>query len=128
MRHDREPSPLEHVVHHALRGLRRQHVGGGAAHHEIPAAIYERVMAHSSSLEIGDAEKVHAFVARYPDPDRALAPIRAVADRLDADRETQSLLRAMVTRVRRIEVGEPTVELNNTLRGYRTFRASFRAA
>jgi cytochrome P450 len=43
-----------------------------------------------------------------------------------AELEMQSLLRAMVTRVRRIEVGEPVVALNNVLRGYRGFRASFR--
>jgi cytochrome P450 len=42
-----------------------------------------------------------------------------------AELEMQSLLRAMVTRVRQIEVGEPVVALNNVLRGYRTFRASF---
>ena len=43
-----------------------------------------------------------------------------------AELEMQSLLRAMVTRVRRIEVGEPVLALNNVLRGYRSFRAAFR--
>jgi cytochrome P450 len=42
-----------------------------------------------------------------------------------AELEMQSLLRAMVTRVRRIEVGEPVVAMNNVLRGLRGFRASF---
>ena len=33
---------------------------------------------------------------------------------------------ALVSRVRRIEVGEPVPLLNNVLRGYRSFPASFR--
>lgn len=43
-----------------------------------------------------------------------------------AQLEMQSLLRAMTARVRTIEVGEPTVFLNNVLYGYRSFRAAFR--
>jgi cytochrome P450 len=43
-----------------------------------------------------------------------------------AELEMQSLLRAMAARVRHIEVGEPVPALNNVLRGYRSFRASFR--
>jgi len=43
-----------------------------------------------------------------------------------AELEMQSLLRAMAARVRRIEVGEPVVAMNNVLRGFRSFRASFR--
>ena len=85
---------MREASHARLLGERIKELGG-APYFEIPAAIYERVMAHSSSLEIADAEKVKAFVARFPDADQALAPIRAVADRLDADRETQSLLRAI---------------------------------
>jgi hypothetical protein len=37
----------------------------------------------------------------------------------------QALVRAMAAHLRRIEIGEPTVALNNVLRGYRRFRASF---
>jgi cytochrome P450 len=44
-----------------------------------------------------------------------------------AQLEMQSLLRAMASRVRRIEVGEPELMLNNVLRGYRSFAATFRA-
>ena len=40
--------------------------------------------------------------------------------------EMRSLLRAMVARVRHIEVGEPVIAVNNTLRGYKSFRVSFR--
>jgi cytochrome P450 len=43
-----------------------------------------------------------------------------------AELEMEALLRAMVARVRRIEIGEPTLALNNVLRGYRGFRVSFR--
>ncbi len=43
-----------------------------------------------------------------------------------AQLEMQSLLRAMAARVERIEVGEPEVALNNVLRGYASFAATFR--
>jgi hypothetical protein len=36
------------------------------------------------------------------------------------------LLRALVSRVRRIEVGEATPLMNNVLRGHASFAASFR--
>jgi DNA-binding ferritin-like protein len=68
---------------------------GGALHFEIPDATYEQVMTRSASSETCDAEKVAAFVARFPDPERAVAPIHAVADTLDDDPETQSLLRTI---------------------------------
>jgi cytochrome P450 len=42
-----------------------------------------------------------------------------------AQLEMQSLLRAMVTHVRTVTVGEPVVAMNNVLRGYRAFPASF---
>jgi len=76
---------------------------------------------------------------RYPDPDR-FDVTRDAKDHLGfghgvhrcagsylAELEMESLLRAMATRVRRIEVGEPAVALNNVLRGYQSFRAAFRA-
>jgi cytochrome P450 len=43
-----------------------------------------------------------------------------------AQLELEALLRALVARVRRIEVGEPAVLMNNVLRGYRSFRARLR--
>jgi len=68
---------------------------GGAPRYEVPEATYNQVMAGSASLEISDADKVRVFVERNPDPTAALAPIHALADQLDDDRETQSLLRAI---------------------------------
>jgi hypothetical protein len=85
---------LREGSHARLLGERIKELGG-AAQCEIPAAIYEKVMAHSASVEIADAHKVRSFVARFPDPDQALAPLRALADHLDDDPETQSLLRAI---------------------------------
>lgn len=76
---------------------------------------------------------------RYPDPDRFDVTrdakdhvgfghgVHRCAGAFLAQLEMQSLLRAMTTRVRRIEVGEPEVALNNVLRGYRSFPAAFRA-
>ena len=43
-----------------------------------------------------------------------------------AQLEMESLLRAMVERVQRIEVGEPVILMNNMLRGYASFSAAFR--
>ncbi len=68
---------------------------GGASHYEISEETYSQVMNGSASLEISDAEKVRAFVQRNSDPVLALASIHAVADGLDDDPETQSMLRAI---------------------------------
>jgi cytochrome P450 len=74
----------------------------------------------------------------YPDPDRFDVArdakdhvgfghgVHRCAGSYLAELEMQALLRAMASRVRRIEIGEPTIALNNVLRGYRGFRASFR--
>ncbi len=80
--------------HARLLGERIKELGG-AARAEIPEATYEQVMAGSASNETSDADKVCAFTDRYPDPERALAPIHAIADTLDDDPETQSLLRTI---------------------------------
>jgi hypothetical protein len=80
--------------HARLLGERIKELGG-APSYEIPEATYHQVLTGSASLDESDAEKVRAFVARNPDPGAALAPIHALADQLDGDRETQSLLRAI---------------------------------
>jgi cytochrome P450 len=75
---------------------------------------------------------------RYPDPDR-FDVTRDARDHVGfghgvhrcagahlAQMEMQALLRAMIPRVREIEVAEPEIKLNNVLRGYLGFRARFR--
>jgi len=42
-----------------------------------------------------------------------------------AQLELEALLRALVARVARIEVGAPEILMSNMLRGYRSFTASF---
>ena len=76
---------------------------------------------------------------RYPDPDRFDVTrdakdhvgfghgVHRCAGSYLAELEMESLLRAMAARARRIEVGEPAIALNNVLRGYGAFRASFHA-
>jgi cytochrome P450 len=74
---------------------------------------------------------------RYADPDR-FDVTRDARDHLGfghgvhrcagghlAQLELEALLRALVARVRRIEVGEPVVLPSNVLRGYRSFPAAF---
>jgi DNA repair exonuclease SbcCD ATPase subunit len=68
---------------------------GGSASFEIPEAVHESVMQDAASTAKSDAEKVEQFVAQFPDIDVALAPIHALADRLEGDPETQFLLRTI---------------------------------
>jgi DNA-binding ferritin-like protein len=69
---------------------------GGSPTAEVPQAIYDAAMESSASTEKSDIEKLQEFVARFPDIDAALKPIHDLADRLDHDQETQSLLRTIV--------------------------------
>jgi cytochrome P450 len=76
---------------------------------------------------------------RYPDPDRFDVTrdakdhvgfghgVHRCAGSYLAELEMQALLRAMAVRVRRIEVAEPALAINNVLRGHASFRASFLA-
>ena len=68
---------------------------GGTCSFEIPQEAYETSMTQSADAEKGDAQKVLEFVQRFPDVDAALKPIHDLADRLDSDPETQSLLRTI---------------------------------
>ncbi len=68
---------------------------GGTPQAEVPEAIYNAAMEQAGSRDKSDAEKVKDFVARFADVDAALRPIYELADRLDDDQETQSLLRTI---------------------------------
>lgn len=68
---------------------------GGSCSYEIPDAIHASAMADVADASKGDAEKVLAFVQRFGDAEKALRPIFELADRLDGDPETQSLLRTI---------------------------------
>jgi DNA-binding ferritin-like protein len=68
---------------------------GGSPRYEIPDAVYEASMRDAGNADKPDAQKVLEFVKRFPDIDEALRPIHEMADRLDDDPETQSLLRTI---------------------------------
>ena len=68
---------------------------GGSPEAEVPEAVYNAAMERTASTEKSDAEKLADFMAQFPDIDKALEPIYKLADRLDHDQETQSLLRTI---------------------------------
>lgn len=68
---------------------------GGSPQAEVPEAVHDAQMESAGSTEKTDAQKVKEFVALFPDIDAALKPIHDLADRLDDDQETQSLLRTI---------------------------------
>jgi ferritin-like protein len=81
-------------AHARLLAQRIRELGGTPAH-ELPAAVREAVLADAGNADKPDAQKVLAFVQRFPDVDEALRPICEQADRLGGDPETQSLLRTI---------------------------------
>ena len=68
---------------------------GGSPSFELPEAVFEAAMKGSADASKTDAEKILGFVTQFPDCDAALKPIYDMADRLDHDPETQSLLRTI---------------------------------
>jgi len=116
---------------------------------EAPVRAFSRMAvadydADGSTIPAGDRVLVlygsgNRDERHYPDPDRFDVRrdakdhvgfghgVHRCAGSYLAELEMQALLRAMATRVRRIEVDEPTIALNNVLRGYRGFRVVFRA-
>jgi hypothetical protein len=68
---------------------------GGAPRYEIPEAVADQALKRVGDRSRGDAAKVLEFVQQVGDTEKALAPIYAMADRLDDDPETQSLLRTI---------------------------------
>jgi len=76
-----------------LDGCIRAH--GGTPRYEIPEAVRDTAMKRISDRTRGDAAKVLEFVQQVGETEKALAPIYEMADRLDADPETQALLRTI---------------------------------
>jgi hypothetical protein len=68
---------------------------GGQPSYELREAVREEALRRVSDPSRGDAAKVLEFVQQVGDTEKALAPIYAMADRLDGDPETQSLLRTI---------------------------------
>jgi hypothetical protein len=68
---------------------------GGSPSFELPESVYRKAMEDAASSERSDALKLKEFVSRFSDIDAALAPIHALADRLDGDEETRSLLQTI---------------------------------
>jgi cytochrome P450 len=112
---------------------------------EAPVRAFTRFAAklyEADGVAIGEGERVLVLFGsanrderRYADPDR-FDVTRDARDHLGfghgvhrcagghlAQLELEALLRALVARVRRIEVGEPEPLLSNVLRGHRSFPA-----
>jgi len=68
---------------------------GATPRYELPEAVCDQALKRVSDRSRGDAAKVLEFVNTFGDTEKALAPIYAMADRLDGDPETQSLLRTI---------------------------------
>jgi cytochrome P450 len=114
---------------------------------EAPARAFTRFATkpyHADGVAIPEGERVLVLFGsanrderRYADPDR-FDVTRDARDHVGfghgvhrcagghlAQLELEALVRALVSRVRRIEVGAPIPLLSNVLRGYRSFPASF---
>jgi len=68
---------------------------GASPSFELPDAVHDEVMQEVGSTEKSDAAKVLAFVERFGDIEKALAPIDDMVAKLDADPETQWLLKTI---------------------------------
>ena len=68
---------------------------GGTPSYELPDAVVETAMQRVSDAARGDAAKVLEFVQQAGETEKALEPIYQMADRLDAEPETQALLRTI---------------------------------
>ena len=114
---------------------------------EAPVRAFTRFAAkpyHAGGVAIPQGERVLVMFGaanrderRYADPDR-FDVTRDARDHLGfghgvhrcagghlAQLELEALLRALVARVRRIEVGTPEPLMSNVLRGWRSFPAAF---
>ncbi len=81
-------------MHARLLEARMKELGASPSF-EIPEAVYEKAMSGAADATKTDAAKVAEFIERFPDVDAAIQPILDIADKLDHDQETQSLLRTI---------------------------------
>jgi hypothetical protein len=131
-----EPALVPRAIDEALRLESPVHAFTRVAveHYEVDGTVIpagERVLVMYAAANRDER--------RYPDPDRFDVTqdakyhvgfghdVHRCAGSYLAELEMPALLRAMAARVRRIEVGEPAVALNNVLRGYGSFGVSFLA-
>ena len=68
---------------------------GATPSFELPESVQDEVMKGAGDPQQSDAQKIKAFAQRFPDPDVAIQPILDMANRLDHDQETQSILRTI---------------------------------
>ena len=66
---------------------------GATPSFKLPRDYWEETMKDAASTEKSDAQKVLELYQKFPDPDVVCKQIFDVLDRLDADPESQSLLR-----------------------------------
>lgn len=131
------PEAITSAVHEALR-------------YESPVRGFTRFAAsdyHAGDVSIPKGDRVLILYGsanrderHYPDPGRFDITrdardhvafgygVHRCAGGYLAQLEMEALLRVLVERVRRIEVGEPTPLMSNVLRGYASFPASFSRA
>jgi hypothetical protein len=68
---------------------------GGTCAAELGAGLKQAASAHLASVAVPDIEKLRDFVARYPDMNAAVKPIRDVILQIENDLETRALLGAI---------------------------------
>ena len=89
------PSPRDSLAADARLLEARLKELGAAPTFEVPEAIYDQTMKSAGDCEKSDPEKIAEFVKQFPDVDAAIQPILDIADKLDADPETQFMLRTI---------------------------------
>lgn len=82
------------AMHAALLEARVEELGGQVTA-ETPKDLRKAVIKAAGSEKKSDYEKLSEFLAQFPDVDVALKPIYEMADRLEGDEETRSLLRTI---------------------------------
>jgi hypothetical protein len=65
---------------------------GGECRADLPPAAKEQAQARLAASDVSDLEKLRDVVARYPDADAGVKPIREVIAQIEDDVETKTLL------------------------------------